>query len=106
MRDYLKLLRHLMQINGKLLRYSSSRTLINKIIYYTAGRNVPNPILKAETVHEIFVPALPEKGVESLSEFIMTEGTSWSTALAVSTTDLANGRRRGSAWCKSLSSNS
>ena len=104
MRDYLKLLRHLMQINGKLLRHYS-RTLINKVIYHTAGRNVPNAILKAETVHEIFVPALPEKGVESLSEFIMTEGTSWSTALAVSTTDLANGRRRGSAWCKSLTSN-
>jgi len=78
MRDYLKLLRHLMQIN--------------------AGRNVPNAILKAETVHDIFVPALPEKGVDSLSESIKTEGTSWSTALAVSTTDFVNGRRRGSAW--------
>ena len=78
-----------------------SRTLINKVIYHIAGREVPNAILKAETVHDIFVPALPEKGVKSLSEFIMTEGTSWSTALAVCTTDLPSGRQKGSAWCKS-----
>jgi len=78
MRDYLKLLRHLMQIH--------------------AGREVHNAILKAETVHGIFVPALAEKGVKSLSESIMSEGTSWSTALAVCTTDFAGGRRMGSAW--------
>jgi len=77
MRDYLKLLRHLMQIN--------------------AGRHVPNAILRAETVHDIFVPALPEKGVKSLSEFIGNEGTSWTTALAVVTTDMAGLRRKGSA---------
>ena len=73
MRDYLKLLRHLLQINGK-LEWMSSRTLINN--YQSAGREVPNAILKAETVHGIFVPALPEKGIKSLSEFIMIEGTS------------------------------
>jgi len=80
MRDYLKLLRHLMQIH--------------------AGRPVPNAILKAETVHDIFVPALPEKGVKSLSEYfqVMSESTSWSTALAVDTTDLTGRRRKGSAW--------
>ena len=60
--------------------------------------------MKAETVHDIFVPALPEKGIKSLSEFIMSEGTSWSTALAVSTTDMPSGRRKGSAWGKSRSS--
>jgi CubicO group peptidase (beta-lactamase class C family) len=78
MRDYLKLLRHLMQIHD--------------------GQQVPNAILKAETVHDIFVPMLPEKGVESLSEFVMTEGTSWSTALAVCTTDLPGRRRKGSVF--------
>lgn len=50
------------------------------------------------------MPALPEKGVKSVSELIMTEGTSWSTALAICTTDLSGGRRRGSGWCKSKSS--
>ena len=30
----------------------------------------------------------------------MIEGTSWSTALAVDTADLAGRRRKGSAWCK------
>jgi len=78
MRDYLKLLRHLLQIN--------------------AGREVPNAILKAETLHSIFVPALPEKGIKSLSEFITIEGTSWSTALAVSTADSPGRRRNGSVW--------
>ena len=69
---------------------------------HTAGREVPNAILKAETVHDIFVPVLPEKGIKSISEMIMTEGTSWSTALAVCTTDLPGRRRKGSAWCKSF----
>jgi len=77
MRDYLKLLRHLMQIH--------------------AGRPVPNAILKAETVHDIFVPALPEKGVKSLSESLKIEGSSWSTALAVVTADFPGLRRKGSA---------
>lgn len=72
--------------------------------YQTAGREVPNAILKSETVHDIFVPALPEKGVKSLSDMVMIEGTSWSTALAVSTTDLASGHRRGSVWCMFKSS--
>jgi hypothetical protein len=72
---------------------------INKVIYHTAGREVPNAILKAETVHDIFVPALPEKGVKSLSEFVTSEA-SWSTALAVCTADWPGRRRRGSAWCK------
>ena len=81
----------------------SSRGFINKV-FFTAGREVPNAILKAETVHDIFVPVLPEMGIKSLSGMIMSEGTSWSTALAVSTTDLNSGRRKGSAWCKSKSS--
>jgi hypothetical protein len=55
--------------------------------------------LKAETVHDIFVPTLPDKGVQSLSEFIMSEGTSWSTALAVSTKDVTGRRRKGVAFC-------
>jgi len=78
MRDYLKLIRHLMQIH--------------------AGRHVPNAILKAETVHDIFVPALPEKAAQSLSEFIMSEGVSWSTALAINTKDIPGRRRKGIAW--------
>ena len=82
-------------------RCQPSFTLIDRIIL-KAGRQVPNAILKAETVRDIFVPVLSGKGVKSLSEFIATEGTSWSTALAVCTTDLAGRRRKGSAWCKSF----
>ena len=97
MRDYLKLLRHLMQINGEPEWMSSYRTLIN---YDTAGREVPNAILKADTVHGIFVPALPENGIKSLSDLITIQGTSWSTALAVCASDLPGRRRNGSGWCK------
>ena len=77
-----------------------SKTLINKVIV-TAGQPVPNAILKAETVHDIFVPALPEKGVKSLAEVLKAEGSSWSTALAVVTADFPGLRRKGSAGCKS-----
>ena len=80
-------------------RCQSPFTLIDGVII-KAGQQVINAILKAETVHDIFVPVLPEKGVKSLSEFIATEGTSWSTALAVCTTDFNGRRPKGSAWCK------
>ena len=99
MRDYLKLLRHLMQIHGKLQVQSMSFFLEQG--YRTAGRPVPNAILKAETVHDIFIPSLPEKGVKSLSELLKTEGNSWSTALGVLATDYPGLRRKGSAGCKS-----
>ena len=87
-----------MQIHGKLqsMSYFSN---IDYQGYRTAGRHLPNAILKAETVHGIFVPALSEKGAKSLSELVMSENT-WSTALAVDTTDLTGRRRKGSAWCK------
>ncbi|KAF8964753.1 beta-lactamase [Flammula alnicola] len=78
MRDYLKLLRHLMQIN--------------------AGRPVANPILNEETVRQIFVPALAEKGSQSLSEFVMVPGTQWGTALAICTEDWPKRRRKGSVF--------
>ena len=72
---------------------------INQQGYYTAGRENPNAILKSGTVHHIFEPALPDNRVRSLSEFVMSE-VSWSTALAICTTDLTGQRRKGSAWCK------
>ena len=61
--------------------------------------------MKAETVRDIFLPALPEKGVKTLSEFLKIESCSWSTALAVLTTDIPGLRRKGSAACKSYVSN-
>ena len=79
-----------------------SRTFVNKI-NHIAGRHVPNAIVKAETVHDIFVPTLPEKAVQSLSGFIMSEGTSWSTALAINTKEVPGRRRKDVAWCMSMS---
>ena len=57
---------------------SLSETDLQGVIFLsiTAGREIPNAILRAETVHDIFVPALPEKGINSLSDMIMNEGTS------------------------------
>jgi len=78
MRDHLKLFRHLMQIH--------------------AGQEVPNAILKAEIVHDIFVPVLSEKAAKSVSEYVMTEGISWSTAIAICTTNLPGRRRKGSVF--------
>ncbi|KAF9545521.1 beta-lactamase/transpeptidase-like protein [Agrocybe pediades] len=78
MRDYLKLLRHVMQIN--------------------AGVAVENPILKQETVKQMFVPALSEKGAKSLSAFNFTPGSQWGTAMAICTQDIPDGRREGTIY--------
>jgi len=78
MRDYLKLLRHILQIN--------------------AGRLVPDALFKAETVHQLFVPALTNIGSEALSAMVMVPGTQWGTALAIATEDRPQRRKKGSIW--------
>ncbi|KAF9485646.1 beta-lactamase/transpeptidase-like protein [Pholiota conissans] len=78
MRDYLKLLRHILQIN--------------------ACKNIANPIFRTETLHQLFIPALTEKGSKSLSDFLMVPGTQWGTALAIATQDNPQGRKKGSIW--------
>ncbi|PPQ92178.1 hypothetical protein CVT25_008952 [Psilocybe cyanescens] len=78
MRDYLKLLRHLMQIN--------------------ANRSVKNPILKQETVHQMFIPALTDKGSKSLSDLVMAPGLQWGTTMAIATKDWPQRRRAGSVF--------
>jgi len=75
--------------------------LMNAEILASAGR-AENPILKAETVRSTFEPALTEAGVKSLSAMIMTPGTQWGTAQAISTQDSPTGRKKGSAWCECL----
>jgi len=65
-----------------------------------AGHSVSGPILKTETVRSMFVPALTEKGSDSLSKFMMIEGTQWGTASALTTKDWPKKRRQGSAFCK------
>ncbi|KAF9525266.1 beta-lactamase/transpeptidase-like protein [Crepidotus variabilis] len=75
-RDYLKLLRHILQIN--------------------AGREVSNPLLSIDTLKTIFTPLLNEEAAKTLSQFTMTKGVQFSTALAVTTTDMHNLRKKGS----------
>lgn len=62
-----------------------------------------NPILKLESVRNLFVGASTEAGIKNLDLFTIsapTKGNSWSTALAVSSVDAPWGRKKGSAFCK------
>ncbi|KAF9045335.1 beta-lactamase/transpeptidase-like protein [Panaeolus papilionaceus] len=77
LRDYLTLLRHIMQIH--------------------AG-TAKNPIAKRETILSMFEPALNDKGATSLETCINHPSCQWSTALGVVTNDWPEGRKRGSAF--------
>jgi CubicO group peptidase (beta-lactamase class C family) len=78
MRDYLKILQHLLQIK--------------------VGYPITNPIFSRETVEQIFTPALTEQGSKSLSDFSNNPGTQWGAALAICTEDWPQRRRKGSAF--------
>ncbi|KJA25265.1 hypothetical protein HYPSUDRAFT_135104 [Hypholoma sublateritium FD-334 SS-4] len=78
-RDYLKLLRHMLQIH--------------------AGHDTTvAPIWKLETIRQIFVPALTEKGSKSISDMVAQPGTQWGTAMAIATVDKPKGKKKGSAF--------
>ncbi|KAF9045341.1 beta-lactamase/transpeptidase-like protein [Panaeolus papilionaceus] len=77
LRDYLALLRHLLQIH--------------------AG-TAKNPIAKRETVLSMFEPVLNRNGASSVEIFLNHPHCQWSTALAVCSADWAEGRKRGSAF--------
>lgn len=103
MRDYLKLLRHLLQIEGMYYLYTSIQLVSSNTLYsYEAGRptDIQTPILTQETVREMFTPSLPQKGSKSLSDFVTVPGSQWGTAMAIATTDWPKRRRAGSAFCK------
>ncbi|KAJ3515361.1 hypothetical protein NLJ89_g1810 [Agrocybe chaxingu] len=83
LRDYLKFLRHLLQIH--------------------AGK-AEEPILSRETIHQLFVPTLPVLGAQHINElFAMIQppitGVQWGTASGICTKDWPNKRRAGSAFC-------
>jgi hypothetical protein len=84
LRNYLTILRHLLQIiEGK----------------------AANPILKLETVKQLFEPAIPEQGVQSVNAFMAgfgaPPGMSWSKgAMTVTTQDWKGRKKAGSAQCK------
>lgn len=67
-----------------------------------AGLFLPNALFKAETVFQLFEPALTEKGSKALSELVMVPGTQWGTALAITTEDRPQRRKKGSIWCTCL----
>lgn len=96
MRDYLKLLRHLLQLHGRSLLILFSG-LSNRL--YQAGQDVPNPLLRPETVKMVFTPSLNEKGAKSLSEYVQIPNTQYTSAAGISQADRPNRRKKGSIWC-------
>ncbi|PPQ68606.1 hypothetical protein CVT24_005424 [Panaeolus cyanescens] len=77
LRDYLSLLRHLLQIH--------------------AG-TAENPILKRETVLSMFEPTLTDKGATSLETFLNHPYCQWSSAVGLASKDWPEGRKRGSGF--------
>ncbi|PPQ75927.1 hypothetical protein CVT26_006379 [Gymnopilus dilepis] len=81
-RDWLKLLRHILQIK--------------------TGKAVSNPILKKETVEEIWVPSLPETGEKTMSAFTdlpnWGPNTQFGTAMGLITKDWPNRRKKGTGF--------
>ncbi|TFK22957.1 beta-lactamase [Coprinopsis marcescibilis] len=83
MPDYLSILRHLLQIE--------------------AGRDVPNAVLKRETVKQLFGPTLSPAGSQALNMFIgllvprtTSENSNWGLGAALTTTDMEGRRKAGS----------
>ncbi|KAJ2914596.1 hypothetical protein MD484_g5842, partial [Candolleomyces efflorescens] len=83
--DYAALLRHLLRIE--------------------AGKDVPNPILKQETVKTLFQPQLTAAGAAVLAAsvvgwdpIIAGNGLNWSTGLAITTNDLPGKRKANSGF--------
>ena len=100
MKDYLAVLRHLLQIKGKEV---SSPHIFKKNLFSKVGKTPPNPILSAKTVEKIFEPALPLSAIPSLDFFVaalgVPAGNQWGTALSLRTEDLPERRKKGSAYC-------
>lgn len=59
-----------------------------------------SPIAKRETILSMFEPTLNEKSANTLEVFINHPNCQWSTALGVASKDWAEGRKRGSAFCR------
>ena len=65
---------------------------------------VSNPILKKETVEEIWVPSLPEAGEKTMSAFTdlpnWGPNTQFGTAMGLITKDWPNRRKKGTGFCE------
>ena len=103
MKDYLTLLRHLLQIKGKEVSLIPLFFLLYSTFFSKVGKTPPNPIVSAKTVEKLFTPALPLSAIPSLDFFMsglgIPTGNQWSTALALRTQDLPERRKKGSAHC-------
>lgn len=99
MRDYLTLLRHILQINSE---YQIALAQNSSIIPLEGGvKTSVDPIWTQDTIRKLFVPTLTEKGTQSLAAMGLSEyGTQWGNAMAINTVNKAKGRKKGSASCE------
>jgi hypothetical protein len=105
MKDYLALLRHLLQILGKILIaiwfcHNSDSKL--QLLAGTANK----PIIQAASLRTFFQPTLTPEGEQALtllSPMLRGIGDSWGNGLCVNTVDIPGKRRKGSGWCESES---
>ncbi|RXW19282.1 hypothetical protein EST38_g6571 [Candolleomyces aberdarensis] len=80
-------------------------TLLRHLLRIEAGKDVPHPILKQESVKTLFKPQLTEAGAAALAAVIprwdpnvACAGVNWSTGLALTTSDLPGKRKANSAF--------
>ena len=101
MRDYLTLLRHLLQILGTSHLLLSSSFLFLRSV--RAAGTAAEPILQAASLQTFFQPDLTpagEKALKEMTDMLGGIGDSWSTALCINKTDIPGKRRKGSGWCE------
>jgi hypothetical protein len=100
LRDYLTLLRHVLQIQGTPIQFVYLPLSGADIRNQPAGRPFLDPILKTDTVNSFFVPTLTEEGAKSAISIMKLPAISHSTALGVTTEDWPGKRRKGSGFCE------
>lgn len=102
LRDYLKLLRHLLQIYSK--RQSLTTPTETTLLKSNADGKATTPILKQDTVKAMFVGTLSDVATNGLTTLLSLppKSHSWSNALATCEVDYPGGRKKGSAFCKSF----
>lgn len=67
---------------------------------FTIAGKTQNPILTKASLQTFFQPVLTPAGEKAVEEMLQETDYQWSTALCVNTTDVAGGRKKGSAWCR------
>jgi hypothetical protein len=97
LRDYLTVLRHLLQVKG----IFPQLPLFSYFGPYIDGKAV-NPILKEDSVTALFMPMLPAPALTSLATMlgIPSGAAQHSTGMMLETADFPGRRKKGSGSCR------